>query len=243
MIALVTGSSSGIGKECCLSLAKIGYDLILVARRFDRLQELKLEIEQLGRQAVVKQLDIRDRKSVFEMAGSIEKVDVLINNAGLALGVDHLLDTPAEAVETMIETNLKGYIHMTQAIYPKLSPNAIIVNMSSIAGLEAYPGGSIYCATKFAVDAMTKALRLELMDTPIRVTSIEPGIVHTEASLVRYGGDKEQADAVYKGLEPLLAIDVAETVAFVVTRPKHVQISSMVVFATSQAGAKLIHRT
>ena len=183
-------------------------------------------------------------QSIKSLPDEFKQIDVLVNNAGLVIGLDHVEDVTAEALDTMIDTNVKGLFHVTQAVLPtmKARQSGHIINISSIAGTEAYAGGSVYCASKHAVDAITRSLRMELVNTPINVSSIDPGLVETEFSVVRFRGDKLRADAVYKGLRPLTGVDIAETVVFVAGRPPHVQIASMVVFPTNQAAATTVYR-
>jgi len=193
-------------------------------------------------------LDVRDRAQVFKEFGnlpeSFKNVDVLVNNAGLVIGMDSIETVSEEAINTMFDTNVKGLLNVTQAILPgmKLRNRGHIINISSISGTQVYPNGGVYCASKHAVDALTRTLRLELVHTKINVTSIDPGLVETEFSIVRFQGDKSKADAVYKGLEPLTAKDVAECVVFAATRPAHVQVASMVLFPTHQAAVNVVHR-
>ena len=193
-------------------------------------------------------MDVRDRAQVFKEFGnlpeSFKNVDVLVNNAGLVIGMDSIETVSEEAINTMFDTNVKGLLNVTQAILPgmKLRNRGHIINISSISGTQVYPNGGVYCASKHAVDALTRTLRLELVHTKINVTSIDPGLVETEFSIVRFQGDKSKADAVYKGLEPLTAKDVAECVVFAATRPAHVQVASMVLFPTHQAAVNVVHR-
>ncbi|KAJ3320333.1 hypothetical protein HDV06_005364 [Boothiomyces sp. JEL0866] len=249
-IVLITGASSGIGQACAVEYAKHGSHLILAARRIERLDSLKSMFAKDYPSVKVHalKLDVRSKDLVFEAIKSLPKefkdIDILVNNAGLVIGVDPLETVSEEAINTMFDTNVKGLVYVTQAVLPgmKERQRGAIVNISSIAGTEAYPNGSIYCATKHAVCAMTKSLRHELVSTPINVISIEPGMVETEFSVIRFGGDKEKADNVYKGLEPLTGQDIAETVVFATSRPPHVQIASMVVFPTNQSAATTVYR-
>ncbi|KAI8908946.1 hypothetical protein EDD86DRAFT_190941 [Gorgonomyces haynaldii] len=245
---LVTGASAGIGKATALAFAQQGSHLILTARRTDRIEQLAHEIQQKYKVNVHPlTMDVRERKQVFDklhhLPTGFKNVDVLVNNAGLVIGLDHLDQVSEHALDTMIDTNVKGLVHVTQAVLPAMKERRAghIINISSIAGTQAYAGGSIYCATKHAVDAITKSLRFELVDTPLRVTSIDPGI-YTEFSIVRYSGDKQKADAVYKGMDPLVAQDIAETIVFTANRPPHVQIASVQLFSTNQGNATTIYR-
>jgi 3-hydroxy acid dehydrogenase / malonic semialdehyde reductase len=244
-IVLITGASSGIGRATALEYAKHGSKLILCARRTGRLEELR---SQLKTPVHTITMDVRDRSQVFqaiaELPTEFKNVDILINNAGLVMGVDPVETVPSESVNTMFDTNVKGLLNVTQALLPgmKQRNQGWIVNVSSIAGTEAYANGSIYCATKHAVTAITKSLRHELNATGINVISIEPGMVETEFSVVRFGGDKEKAKKVYEGLEPLTGEDIAETIVFTTSRPPHVQIASVVIFPTNQSAATTAFR-
>jgi 3-hydroxy acid dehydrogenase/malonic semialdehyde reductase len=242
---LITGASSGIGKACAFAFAREGSSLILVARREDRLKSIKKDIENNYKVAVdIIHLDISQKNDVFSRLDNISPVDILINNAGLALGTDKVHETNPDFYDTMIDTNVKGLLYVTQAIVPKMIKNGHgdIINIGSIAGHEVYPGAAIYCATKHAVDALTKGMRMDLIDTPLRVSSISPGAVNTEFSTVRLYGDKATADKFYEGFDPLLGEDIAEIAVFTASRPAHVQIADVIVLANAQAAAKMIHK-
>ncbi|KAG0938435.1 hypothetical protein G6F57_011497 [Rhizopus arrhizus] len=246
----ITGASSGIGEACAKEFAKEGSNLILAARRAERLDALKFELSQQHKDIKIHtiSLDIRKKKNIDDAINNLllkSNIDVLVNNAGLVIGVDYLADVSEDAFDTMFETNVKGLVFLTQAILPSMKANqkGHIINIGSVAGKQSYPGGSIYCGTKHAVDAITKALIYELVDTPIRVSQINPGLVNTEFSTIRFHGDKEKADNVYKGLKPLVGQDIAELVTFTASRPDHVNICDMLVFPTSQADAKTVHRS
>jgi NADP-dependent 3-hydroxy acid dehydrogenase YdfG len=189
-------------------------------------------------------LDVTDKGAVFETLSDLDPVDVLINNAGLALGAEKLHEMDVENYEIMIDTNVKGLLYVTKALVPKMADMGTgdIINIGSIAGHEVYPGGAVYCATKFAVEALTQGLRMDLIDTPLRVCSIDPGAVQTEFSKVRFKGDQKKANKVYEGFKPLAGEDIAEVAVFIASRPAHVQIADVIVLATSQAGAKMISR-
>ena len=247
-LACITGASAGIGRATALALAREGCRTILIGRRLSRLVELKKEIETTYRQeAFVLELDIRNKEDVSSRIKSLpplwQDVDILINNAGMAKGVSKMQDSNVDDWDTMIDTNVKGLLYVTHAIVPGMvrRGRGDIVHLGSIAGHEVYPGGNIYCATKHAVHAIEKGLRIDLVDTPLRVSSIDPGMVETEFSEVRLG-DKEKAKAVYKGLKPLTGADIAELIVFVVTRPAHVQIGEITVFPTAQASAMVAYR-
>lgn len=242
--ALITGASSGIGRAVAEQLAQQGLDLILVARRMDRLQALKAELEKKhGNSIVVAKIDVRDRSSAALFAKGVQGVDVLINTAGLARGVDRIQDGDIEDWETMIDTNIKGLLYFTRALLPEMikQGQGHIVNLGSVAGRWVYPGGAVYCATKFAVAALSEGLRMDLSGTGIRVTNIEPGMVETEFSEVRLG-DSEKAKSVYRGMNPLTAQDVADTVLWCLNRPPHVNIQELVLFPVDQAAVQQVHR-
>ncbi|KAF8949751.1 hypothetical protein BGZ52_004899, partial [Haplosporangium bisporale] len=241
-----TGASSGIGEACARHFAKAGSNLLLAARRKDRLENLKQELEALHPSITVStfELDVRSKAKVDAVVASMGHVDVLVNNAGLVIGLDKLEDITEEAMDTMFDTNVKGLVYVTQAVVPGMRArnSGHIINIGSVAGQQAYANGSIYCATKAAVASITRALMAETVDTAIRVSEINPGLVETEFSVIRFRGDKDKADSVYKGLEPLNGDDIAETVVFVAGRPAHVNIAEMLVFPTNQAAATNVYR-
>jgi 3-hydroxy acid dehydrogenase / malonic semialdehyde reductase len=242
---LITGASSGIGEACAKAFAKEGCSLVLIARRAERLEELKSILESsYDADVMTMALDVRKREAVTASLKDLSDVDILINNAGLALGMEKAYELNPDFIDRMIDTNIKGLMNITQAITPHMVKRGSgdIINVGSIAGYEVYPGGTMYCASKFAVDAITKGLRMDLVDTPIRVTSIDPGAVNTEFSTVRFEGNKNRADKVYDGFDPLHGEDIADIALFIASRPAHVQIASVVVLATAQAGAQMIHR-
>jgi NADP-dependent 3-hydroxy acid dehydrogenase YdfG len=240
--AVVTGASSGIGEATARALAGAGYQVFLGARRLDRLREIAAS---LGGAATPLPLDVTDPESVAAFAGGLpEKVHLLVNNAGGALGLDRIEDAREERWETMWEANVMGVLRMTRALLPALtaSGDGHVVNVGSIAGFETYVGGAGYTAVKHAVRAFTKTLRLELLGKPVRVTEVAPGLVETEFSMVRFGGDAERAKSVYRGMEPLVAADVADCIVWATTRPSHVNIDEIVVRPRDQATATLVHR-
>ncbi|KAJ3182544.1 hypothetical protein HDU85_002642 [Gaertneriomyces sp. JEL0708] len=247
---LVTGASAGIGAACAIEFARAGSNLILAARRQDRLKDLtqKIKAERPAIKIHLLELDVRDRSKVLtsiqDLPAEFKDIDILVNNAGLVIGMDHIETVSAEAVDVMLDTNVKGLLFTTQAVLPGMKKRGTghIINVSSISGREVYPGGGVYCASKHAVDALTRTLRLELVDTPLNVTSIDPGMVETEFSMIRFSGDKAKANAVYKGLEPLSSTDIAECVVFAASRPPHVQIASMLVLPTAQAAVHCVSR-
>jgi len=238
-IAVVTGASSGIGAATAQHLAQAGYDLVLGARRMDKLQAVA---ERLGARAIT--LDVTDAASVAAFCEQVPAVNVLVNNAGGALGLEPIAEAEDEKWRTMFESNVLGTMRMTRTLLPKLeaSGKGHIVVIGSIAGFEVYPGGAGYTAAKHAERAVAETLRLELLGKPIRVTEIAPGLVETEFSLVRFGGDAERATRPYQGMTPLTADDVADAIVWAVTRPAHVNIDQMTIRPLDQATATLVHR-
>lgn len=248
-IALITGATAGIGLETALLLAKNNFNLILTGRRKERLITLKKQLESnLDCKVQILNFDVRKRAEVEKALSSLKdewkNVDVLINNAGLAAGLGPVNSADIDDWDNMIDTNIKGLLYITRIVSPWMveRKSGHIINLSSIAGKEAYPNGSVYCGTKHAVVAITKAMRIELMPAGIKVTSIAPGAVETEFSLVRFGGDAEKAALVYKGFTPLQARDLAETILFVVTRPAHVNIDDLLIMPVNQASARDFHK-
>ena len=238
-IAVVTGASSGIGAATAQHLAQAGYDLVLGARRMDKLQAVA---DKLGARAIA--LDVTDAASVAAFCEQVPAVNVLVNNAGGALGLEPIAEAEDEKWRTMFESNVLGTMRMTRSLLPKLeaSGKGHIVVIGSIAGFEVYPGGGGYTAAKHAERAVAETLRLELIGKPIRVTEIAPGLVETEFSLVRFGGDAERATRPYQGMTPLSADDVADAIVWAVTRPAHVNIDQMTIRPLDQATATLVHR-
>jgi NADP-dependent 3-hydroxy acid dehydrogenase YdfG len=248
--ALVTGATSGIGRAVAIELAKQGYRLILTGRRADRLDEFSNELKaDFSADVLSLSFDVRDRKKVADVLGSLPEewnnIDVLVNNAGLAAGLDLLQDSDIDDWEQMIDTNVKGLLYVSKAVAPKMinAGRGHIVNISSIAGHQVYEKGHVYCATKHAVEAITQGLRIDLLKHGIKVSAICPGMVETEFSLVRFKGDSEKAANVYKGLTPLSAADVADAIGYMVSRPAHVCINEMIIMPTAQANAYYTHRS
>jgi NADP-dependent 3-hydroxy acid dehydrogenase YdfG len=239
-LAIVTGASSGIGAATAAALTEQGFEVLLGARRRDRLQAVA---EPIG--ARFQALDVTDPDSVEAFVAPIERLDLLINNAGGALGLDRIESASDERWRTMWEVNFLGLVRMTRALLPALlaSGEGHIVNVGSVAGFETYAGGAGYTGAKHAVRALTKTLRLELIGKPIRVTEICPGLVETEFSMVRFDQDTERAAAVYKGMTPLAPVDVADCIVWAATRPPHVNIDEIVVRPRDQATATVVHRT
>lgn len=238
-IAVVTGASAGIGAAAARALAGAGFRLVLGARRMDRLREVA---EPLGATALP--LDVTSAESVKDFAARVPEAHLLVNNAGMAHGLDRIADATDEDWTAMWETNVLGVLRTTRAFLPALeaSGDGHVINVGSIAGFETYAGGAGYTGTKHAVRAMTRTLRLELLGKPVRVTEVNPGMVETEFSVVRFGGDAERARAVYRGLDPLVAEDIADCIAWAATRPSHVNIDEIVVRPRDQATATLVNR-
>lgn len=247
-IVFITGASSGIGKACAYQLAALGCRLILTARREDRLQDIVQDIKQRYEvDCLAIQLDVIDKHQVNKAFVHLPKewlnIDILINNAGMAVGSDKFQDSQIDGWEAMIDTNLKGLLYVTHEVLKTMVPrnSGHIINIGSTAGREYYPGGNIYCATKHAVKAISKTLRLDLLGKSIRVSEIAPGHVQTEFAEVRWK-DKEKADNFYKGMNPLTADDVADAIVYCATRPLHVDVAEMVLFPTFQASTNHIYR-
>ncbi|WP_461631834.1 SDR family oxidoreductase [Labilibaculum euxinus] len=248
-IAFITGATAGIGEACAKKLAKIGFDLIISGRRKENLEKLKQEIiANYHVKVLAIELDVRNQKEVESKINSLPKewikIDLLLNNAGLAVGVSPVQEGIIDDWERMIDTNLKGLLYVTRTISPLMieRKKGQIINITSIAGKEVYPGGNVYCATKHAVDAITKGMRIDLLPHNIKVSSIAPGMVETEFSLVRFKGDEEKAEQVYNGFTPLYAEDIAETVEFIATRPTHVNINDILIMPANQASARDVNR-
>ncbi len=248
-IACITGASAGIGKACAESFAAAGCNLILLARRLDRVEELgEILRDKYGIKYYAGKLDVRNRDEVERFFKNLPKdfneIDILINNAGLAKGMGPLYENEIEDWEIMIDTNVKGLLYVSRAVVPGMveRDRGHIINIGSIAGRGTYPGGSVYTATKHAVNAITNSLRKDLTNTEIRVSTIDPAFTETEFSIVRFDGDKERARKVYEGFQPLLAEDIAETILFVATRPPHVTISDVVIYPTAQSDFHLVNR-
>ena len=247
---LVTGASSGIGASMAKLFAREGARLILCARREERLERLAEEIRAAhDADVLVHPLDVRDRKAVDLLMAKLPEgwrsIDVLVNNAGLSRGLEPFPKNDPEDWDEMVATNVSGLLHMTRQILPGMLSRrrGDIVNIGSTASHEVYPGGTVYCATKHAVDAITRWLRMDLADTPLRVIQVSPGMTETEFSLVRFKGDRPRADKVYEGMQPLTGDDVAEAVFYALTRPAHVQVGEIVLWPTSQGSSTVVHRS
>lgn len=247
-IALITGASSGIGEACARKFAEGGYDLILTARRAEKLAELGAELEAEGTKVKTLTFDVRDAEAAETAVDSLEpewrKIDVLINNAGLALGLDKEYEGDPDDWNTMIDTNIKGLLTMTRLIVPGMVERneGHVINIGSVAGDAAYAKGNVYCATKAAVKTITDGLRIDLAETAVRVTNLKPGVVETNFSNVRFHGDNQRADNVYKGITPLTGADIADVAFYAAAAPKHVQIAEVLILATHQASGSVIYR-
>ena len=248
-IVFITGSTSGIGEGCARKFASKGSDLILNGRNEDKLLKLKNELEsEFGIEILPLVFDVRDRKAATDALASLEgkweNIDVLINNAGLVFGVDKEYQGDLDEWDIMIDTNIRALLSMTRLITPGMVERGRghIINIGSIAGDAAYPGGSVYCATKAAVKALSDGLRIDLVDTPLRVTNIKPGMVETNFSVVRFRGDKEKADNFYKGIKPLTGTDIAETIYFAASAPEHIQIAEVLIMPTNQATGTISYK-
>lgn len=246
---LITGASSGIGEACARRYAANGDNLILFARNKAKLQEMKDELSAKHNIKVhTDAFDIRERErlkeSINNIPNELKEIDVLINNAGLVIGLDREFEGCLEEWDVVIDTNIKSLLAMTRLVVPamKAQGRGHIVNIGSVAGDAAYYGGSVYCATKSAVKALSDALRIELVDTPLRVTNIKPGLVETNFSVTRFRGDNEKADKVYEGIRPLIGEDVAETIFWTTSLPEHIQIAEMLVLPTNQASGTIVYR-
>jgi NADP-dependent 3-hydroxy acid dehydrogenase YdfG len=248
-IAFVSGATSGFGRAIAFRLAKLGYRLIITGRRNERLQRISQQLkEEYANDVFSLCFDIRDKnaceQAIQSLPADFQNIDLLVNNAGLAAGASSFEESDIADFEQMVDTNIKGLLYITKLIVPKMveRKSGHIINISSIAGIEVYPGGSVYCATKHAVNAITKGLRIDLVKYGIKVSSISPGMAETEFSLVRYHGDIEKAKAVYTGLIPLNAEDIADAVEFIITRPKHVSINDIQINPAQQANTYISFR-
>jgi NADP-dependent 3-hydroxy acid dehydrogenase YdfG len=247
-IVLITGATSGIGLACARKFAENGDKVILTGRKEHRLAEIRKELTATGAEVMTLAFDVRDRERAKKFLNGLpeewQEIDVLVNNAGLALGLEPEYDGSFDDWETMIDTNIKGLLTMTRLVVPGMVERnrGHVINIGSVAGDAAYANGNVYCATKSAVKALSDGLRIDVAHTRVRVTNIKPGLVETNFSVIRFHGDKEKADNVYKGIEPLRGEDIAQCVAFAVSAPPHVQIAELLVLATHQASGSVIHR-
>lgn len=247
-LAFITGATSGIGMATAKLLAKNNFDLIICGRREERLKQLKIELNDMWAEVHTLAFDVRNKdeveKAVNSLPDKFKSIDVLVNNAGNAHGLAPIQEGNTDDWDSMIDINVKGLLYVSKAIIPGMvkRKSGHVVNIGSIAGKEVYPNGNVYCASKHAVDAINNGMRLDLNGKGIKVTAINPGLVETEFSMVRFKGDQERSESVYKGYNPLQAEDIAETILFVVTRPAHVNISDMIVFPTDQASSTIVNK-
>lgn len=249
-IVFISGASSGIGKACAELFAQAGAKLILCARSVEKVQEIADVLKaQYKTDALALKLDVQDKNAVNEIVDTLpaewKKIDILVNNAGLARGLEKLHQGDVEDWEAMIDTNVKGLLYLTRKIVPQMLENKVnghVINIGSIAGIHAYPGGAVYCATKSAVKFLSDGLRMDVVDTPIRVTNIQPGMVETNFSVIRFHGDQGKADNVYAGIKPLVAEDIADIVVYAASAPAHVQICEVTVTPTNQATGGILHK-
>ena len=244
----ITGATSGIGEGCARKFAAMGSNLILNGRNTEKLESLKKELTTQGVEVLTLPFDVRDLKAMQQAVDSLQgqwkHVDVLINNAGLVIGMDKEHEGSLDEWDIVIDTNIKALLAMTRLIVPGMVERGCghVINIGSIAGDAAYAGGSVYCATKAAVKALSDGLRIDLVDTPVRVTNIKPGMVETNFSVIRFRGDQDKADAVYKGIRPLTGDDIADVVYYAASAPAHVQIAEVLVMPTYQATGTVCHR-
>ncbi|WP_370328223.1 SDR family NAD(P)-dependent oxidoreductase [Euzebya sp.] len=238
---LVTGATSGIGRSCARAFAAAGANLTVTGRRGERLAELAAELDGAVRTLT---FDVTDRDATLAALADVPAPDVLVNNAGLASGLDPVQSGSFADWDAMLQTNVSGLLTVTRALLPKMVDRGRghVINIGSIAGHEVYPGGAVYCASKHAVDALTKGLRLDLLGTGVKVSTVDPGMVETEFSTVRFHGDADRAARVYDGMDPLTPDDIAEAVVWVADRPRHVQVAEVVILAGAQASATQVHR-
>ncbi len=247
-IVMVTGATSGIGEACAHKFASGGYNVIITGRRGEKLDALRQELESMGAEVLAMQFDVREResarKAVDFLKGKWAKIDVLINNAGLALGLDKEYEGDFNDWDTMIDTNIKGLLNMTRFVVPGMVERneGHVINIGSVAGDAAYANGNVYCATKAAVKALSDGLRIDVAESDVRVTNLKPGLVQTNFSNVRFHGDDARAESVYKGVKPLTGDDIADVAFYAASAPAHVQIAEVLILATHQANGSVIAR-
>ncbi|MBF1457317.1 MAG: SDR family NAD(P)-dependent oxidoreductase [Prevotella nigrescens] len=247
-IVMVTGATSGIGEACARKFASGGYNVIITGRRGEKLDALRQELESMGAEVLAMQFDVREResarKAVDFLKGKWAKIDVLINNAGLALGLDKEYEGDFNDWDTMIDTNIKGLLNMTRFVVPGMVERneGHVINIGSVAGDAAYANGNVYCATKAAVKALSDGLRIDVAESDVRVTNLKPGLVQTNFSNVRFHGDDARAESVYKGVKPLTGDDIADVAFYAASAPAHVQIAEVLILATHQANGSVIVR-
>lgn len=247
-IVMVTGATSGIGEACARKFARGGYNVIITGRRKEKLDTLRRELENMGAEVLAMEFDVRERasarKAVDFLKGKWANINVLINNAGLALGLDKEYEGSFEDWDTMIDTNIKGLLNMTRFVVPGMVERneGHIINIGSVAGDAAYANGNVYCATKAAVKALSDGLRIDVAESNVRVTNLKPGLVQTNFSNVRFHGDDARAESVYKGVKPLTGDDIADVAFYAASAPVHVQIAEVLILATHQANGSVIVR-
>ena len=247
-IVMVTGATSGIGEACARKFASGGYNVIITGRRGEKLDALRRELESMGAEVLAMQFDVREResarKAVDFLKGKWAKIDVLINNAGLALGLDKEYEGDFNDWDTMIDTNIKGLLNMTRFVVPGMVERneGHVINIGSVAGDAVYANGNVYCATKAAVKALSDGLRIDVAESDVRVTNLKPGLVQTNFSNVRFHGDDARAESVYKGVKPLTGDDIADVAFYAASAPAHVQIAEVLILATHQANGSVIAR-
>lgn len=247
-IVMVTGATSGIGEACARKFASGGYNVIITGRRGEKLDALRQELESMGAEVLAMQFDVRERESARKaidfLKGKWAKIDVLINNAGLALGLDKEYEGDFNDWDTMIDTNIKGLLNMTRFVVPGMVERneGHVINIGSVAGDAAYANGNVYCATKAAVKALSDGLRIDVAESDVRVTNLKPGLVQTNFSNVRFHGDDARAESVYKGVKPLTGDDIADVAFYAASAPAHVQIAEVLILATHQANGSVIAR-
>ena len=247
-IVMVTGATSGIGEACARKFARGGYNVIITGRRKEKLDTLRRELENMGAEVLAMEFDVRERasarKAVDFLKGKWANINVLINNAGLALGLDKEYEGSFEDWDTMIDTNIKGLLNMTRFVVPGMVERneGHIINIGSVAGDAAYANGHVYCATKAAVKALSDGLRIDVAESNVRVTNLKPGLVQTNFSNVRFHGDDARAESVYKGVKPLTGDDIADVAFYAASAPAHVQIAEVLILATHQANGSVIVR-
>ena len=247
-IVMVTGATSGIGEACARKFASGGYNVIITGRRGEKLDALRQELESMGAEVLAMQFDVREResarKAVDFLKGKWAKIDVLINNAGLALGLDKEYEGDFNDWDTMIDTNIKGLLNMTRFVVPGMVERneGHVIKIGSVAGDAAYANGNVYCATKAAVKALSDGLRIDVAESDVRVTNLKPGLVQTNFSNVRFHGDDARAESVYKGVKPLTGDDIADVAFYAASAPAHVQIAEVLILATHQANGSVIAR-
>jgi NADP-dependent 3-hydroxy acid dehydrogenase YdfG len=238
---MITGATAGFGKAIAKQFAGNGFNVIITGRRKERLDELKKELSEAGASVFALNFDVRNQEEVFKAIGNLpeewKNIDILVNNAGLAAGLGHIDSGDIDDWNRMIDTNVKGLLYVTRAVAPLMvkRDSGHIINIGSIAGIEAYENGNVYCASKAAVNSLSKSMRIDLLKHNIKVTHIAPGMAYTEFSMVRFKGDQGKAEAVYKGMDPLTAEDIADVIYYCATLPKHVCINELVITPTQQA--------